>query len=151
MATLQRNGEPLKIGSPPSLGAARALLESARLPESDLETLPLESFFFAGSADAPVGLIGLELLGAEALLRSLVVAPEYRRQGLGGMLLAHAEAHAASRRVRTIYLLTTTAEIFFSRRGYALVDRAQAPLSIQSTAEFSTLCPSDSVFMSKRI
>ena len=141
----------LAIGGPPSLRAARALLQGANLPAGDLESLPLEDFFYAGAADAPVGLVGLERFGPDALLRSLVVLPEHQGKGLGAALVRHAESYAAAHGVRFLYLLTTTAEAFFSRRGYALADRTHAPLGIQSTAEFSSLCPSEAVFMVKRL
>jgi amino-acid N-acetyltransferase len=50
-----------------------------------------------------------------------------------------------------MFLLTTTAETFFERRGYRRVDRSQAPLAIQSTSEFASLCPASSAFMIKQL
>jgi len=50
-------------------------------------------------------------------------------------------------RGKGIYLLTTTAERFFERLGYARVLRDAAPVAIQRTQEFSALCPSNSAFM----
>jgi amino-acid N-acetyltransferase len=52
---------------------------------------------------------------------------------------------------REIYLLTTTAERFFERLGYARVQREAAPVAIQQTQEFSTLCSSSSALMVKRL
>jgi len=65
--------------------------------------------------------------------------------------VAQAERFAQSRGVREIYLLTTTAQRFFERLGYARVPREAAPVAIQRTQEFSTLCPSGSAFMVKRL
>jgi hypothetical protein len=56
-------------------GAAR-LLASAELPSEDLTDGHLEHFFCVGNASTPHGLIGLELHEEDALLRSLVVAPD---------------------------------------------------------------------------
>jgi amino-acid N-acetyltransferase len=50
-----------------------------------------------------------------------------------------------------MYLLTTTAETFFERRGYRRVDRTEAPQAIQTTVEFASLCPASSAFMIKRL
>jgi amino-acid N-acetyltransferase len=126
-----------------------ALLQQAGLPIEDLTEERLEEFFVAGDPAAPLGMVGLELSPPYGLLRSLVVEPRARSGGLGSRLLAHAEAHARSRGVRSLYLLTTTAEAFFAARGYSRADRSTAPASIQSSAEFSALCPASAAFMVK--
>jgi amino-acid N-acetyltransferase len=139
------------IASKPSRAAVAALLDAADLPSADLSDAHMEHFFFCGPAAAPIALIGVELCGADALLRSLVVRPEHRSAGLGAALVEHAEAYARSHGVRAIYLLTTTAESFFKRRGYANADRASAPLGISQTCEFAGICPASSAFMQKRL
>src|ERR1700722_7433050 len=128
-----------------------ALLEAEGLPASDLTEAHLEHFFFTGSDGAPSALVGLEIYGDAALLRSLVVSTAARTQGLGSALVLHAEEYAAAHRVRSLYLLTTTAEAYFEHRGYRRIDRSQAPPSIQSTREYASLCPSSCAFMIKRL
>jgi amino-acid N-acetyltransferase len=135
---------------PPHLSVL-ALLEAEGLPASDLTEAHLEHFFFTGSDGAPSALVGLEIYEEAALLRSLVVSAAARTQGLGSVLVLHAEEYAASHQVRALYLLTTTAESYFEHRGYKRIDRAEAPPSIQSTREFASLCPSSSAFMIKRL
>jgi amino-acid N-acetyltransferase len=135
----------------PALAAARALLESASLPTADLTEQHCEHFFFTGPAETPDGLVGLELLGDVALLRSLVVSPVARSSGMGTALVRVAEDHARAQGVRAIYLLTTTAEAFFSRRGYSAAARDSAPPVIRSTREFAGLCPASSAFLSKQL
>jgi amino-acid N-acetyltransferase len=129
--------------------AARDLLAAADLPIADLSDEQLKEFFFCGPGAAPSALVGLEIYGTAALLRSLVVDSSLRSTGLGSALVRRAELHAAERGVRALYLLTTTAEPFFERLGYRRVDRRDAPLSIQSTREFADLCPASSTFMIK--
>jgi len=140
-----------RISSRPSLEAAVALLGSAGLPTEDLTPAHCDNFFFAGPANAPTGLVGLELFGDVALLRSLVVGAGHRGAGTGAALLEFAEDQARARGVRTIYLLTTTAEDFFARRRYARVARDSAPAAIRSTREFSGMCPASSAFMSREL
>ena len=135
---------------PPRLSVV-ALLEAEGLPASDLTDAHVEHFFFTGTDGAPSALVGLEIYGEAALLRSLVVSAAARTQGLGSALVRHAEKYAAAHRVHSLYLLTTTAEAYFKHRGYRRIDRSEAPSSIQSTSEFSSLCPSSSVFMIKRL
>jgi amino-acid N-acetyltransferase len=139
------------ITAGPVPAAARSLLAAANLPTSDLTDARLTTFLYCGPATAPSALIGLELYGTDALLRSLVVDPALRAKGLGSALVGRAEAQAATHGVGTLYLLTTTAEAFFSRRGYHRIDRAVAPAAIRSTREFADLCPASAAFMFKRL
>lgn len=143
--------EPLMIrGRPPQLSVV-AFLEAEGLPASDLTEAHLQHFFFTGTNGAPSALVGLEIYGEDALLRSLLVSAGARTKGLGSALVRHAEEYAVAHQVRALYLLTTTAESFFAHRGYRRIDRAQAPSAIQSTREFASLCPTSSAFMIKRL
>jgi amino-acid N-acetyltransferase len=143
--------EPLMIRGRPPRSTVLALLQAHGLPASDITETHLEHFFFIGSDSSPMGLVGLELCGTDALMRSLVVAENARNKGLGSTLVEHAEQYAASKGAQSIYLLTTTAETYFKRRGYERIDRSKAPPSIGRTHEFAGLCPASSAFMSKRI
>jgi amino-acid N-acetyltransferase len=139
------------IRARPLRSTAVALLQAQGLPVSDITAEHLEHFFFVGLDDSPTGLVGVEIYGTNALLRSLVVAESARTQGVGSALVQHAESYAASHSVGAMYLLTTTAETFFERRGYRRVDRIQAPPAIKLTPEFAGLCPASSAFMIKRL
>jgi len=139
------------ITAGPSLSLASRLLSAADLPTSDLTEEHCRHFFFMGSPDSPAGLVGLELFGDVGLLRSLVVAPGARRAGAGSELVTHAEEHARRQGVRALYLLTTTAEGFFAKRGYARAAREAAPAAIRATREFAGLCPASSAFMCKQL
>jgi amino-acid N-acetyltransferase len=127
------------------------LLESADLPVSDLTDAYMEHFFYVGPASAPIGLVGVEMCGVDALLRSLVVNPEHRSAGLGQALVAHAESHARGQGARAIYCITTTAETFFRRRGYVDADRNRAPVAVRETREFSAICPASAALLVKNL
>jgi amino-acid N-acetyltransferase len=141
---------PQIVRSPP-LETVVALLTNARLPASDITLEQLEHFHYAGAKDAPTGIVGLEIYGPVALLRSLAVVENARSTGLGRALAEHAERYAQAHGVTQLYLLTTTAESFFANRGYLRIDRDKAPKSIQATREFSGICPASSTFMVKRL
>jgi N-acetylglutamate synthase-like GNAT family acetyltransferase len=65
--------------------------------------------------------------------------------------LSHAEEQAKASGIRELYLLTTTAETFFAKRGFLRAPRDSAPPAIRATREFSGICPASSAFMSKRL
>jgi amino-acid N-acetyltransferase len=127
------------------------LLEGAALPTADLTDDHMQDFFYAGPATAPIGIVGVQFYGPDALLRSLVVNAAHRTQGLGRRLVEHAERHARERGAATVFLLTTTAEGFFRSRGYLVTPRDSAPPAIRSTPEFASLCPASSAFLSKHL
>jgi len=141
----------LQINQTPRYAAVLGLLESAGLPTSDLTDQHMADFFHIGPASAPFGIVGVQLYGPDALLRSLVVSASHRKRGLGQKLVEHAERHAHQRGARTVYLLTTTAEPFFRARGYSPAARDSAPPAIRATPEFSSLCPSSSTFLFKHL
>ncbi len=111
----------------------------------------MKDFFYCGPAAAPVGLVGVEMCGDCALLRSLVVTESARSTGLGRALVARAEEHARSSGALSLYLLTTTAESFFHHLGYLTAPRDSAPLTIRNSREFADLCPATSAFMVKHL
>jgi amino-acid N-acetyltransferase len=139
------------ITAGPSLPIVVALLQRAGLPSEDLDVERLKEFFQVGNPTDPLGIVGVELSPPYALLRSLVVDARARSEGLGSCLLAHAETHAGSRGVQSLYLLTTTAEAFFAARGYARIDRIAAPPFIRASSQFADLCPSSAAFMVKHL
>ena len=135
----------------PPAAAVTRILGEAGLPYSDLTAAHLDHFFGCGSISAPDGIVGLELYESVALLRSLAVSSKCRGRGCGTALVAQTELFAQSQGAEEIYLLTSTAERFFERLGYARVLREAAPVAIQQTQEFSALCPSSSALMVKRL
>ena len=133
------------------LPAIRALLAAAGLPVADLPAAHHDDFWGCRESPDLIGVIGLETYGAVALLRSLAVAPNWQGRGLGAALLAHAERAARLRGVSALYLLTTTAEAFFARRGYVRIPREAAPPALHRTAEFAALCPASAACLRKAL
>jgi len=69
----------------------------------------------------------------------------------GAALLAHAERTARRRGIAALYLLTTTAEAFLSRRGYVRLPREAAPSVLRQTTEFAALCPASAVCLTRTL
>ena len=126
-----------------------SLLASEGLPYGDLTEQSLTHFLALREDDLLTGAVGLERYGDVALLRSLVVSAQHRRFGYGALLTDAIEKRAFAAGARSIYLLTTSAEFFFQARGYRRIERSQAPTAIQTTTQFSALCPSSAVLMVK--
>jgi amino-acid N-acetyltransferase len=135
---------------PADAAAIAALLRGAELPHEDFAG-HLAQFLVARRGGAVVGAVGLERHGRNALLRSLVVAPAQRGAGVGGRLVNRLEGRARHLGVRRFYLLTTTAEAFFARRGFRRIARAAVPAAIAATREFRSLCPVSAVCMARAV
>jgi amino-acid N-acetyltransferase len=129
--------------------AIRALLESAGLPVTDLTAGHILNFVTAKTGDQVVGCAGIEVHETAGLLRSVAVAAGLRGLGVGGRLVEVAETLAAQLRLRELFLLTTTAPVFFERRGYGRIERGAAPPAIRASREFAALCPASAIVMRK--
>jgi arsenate reductase len=126
----------------PDRDAIRGLLLANSLPVADFDTAPLRHWV-ACEREELVGVIALEGAGKVALLRSLAVAPAWRRLGLGRALVERLEVDATAEGTRELVLLTQTARDFFARLGYTPLDRAAVPPAVTRSAEFTVLCRED--------
>ena len=91
------------------------LLESENLPTIDIQQ-DLLHFFVIERNKKILAVIGLEIYGEEALLRSMVVDREYRNQSLATLLVHELIKYGNDNGVKTIYLITTTAEGYLQGR-----------------------------------
>ncbi len=139
----------MDIFEKPNEADVKRLLAESGLPTADITAQHLHHFFGCGHKGKLKGVVGLELYAEVALLRSLAVAIERRGAGTGSKLVEHAEGYARNQGVKSLYLLTATAEAFFQHRGYTRIPREDAPAAIAGTREFSGICPVSSAFMTK--
>jgi amino-acid N-acetyltransferase len=135
----------LRAATAEDLSGVLALLRAASLPE-DIEP-HFHTFVVAEADEQVIGAVGLELLGRNALLRSLLVVPGWRKAGVGTLLTKRAIRVACTHSVERLFLLTTDAAPFFERFGFLHAVRDEAPTEIKSTREFSELCPASAWFM----
>jgi amino-acid N-acetyltransferase len=126
------------------------LLEAEHLPTIDLHK-ELPHFFLKTMDDKIVGSIGLELYGKSALLRSMMVTPHHRNEGIASELIGELLSYAKKNGVHDVYLITNTAEEFFSRKGFIKINRTEVNKEILSSQEFNGLCPTSSAVMQIRI
>lgn len=126
------------------------LLDLCQLPSDDLYAAHVQ-FFGIHRANRLVAAVGLEYYESVGLLRSLAVSPDYRNLGIAQRLVSFIEDQAVAQGLKKLYLLTMTARNFFQALNYRLIDRAVAPIEIQTTAQFSALCPTTAVLLVKEL
>jgi|SRR6476661_1147406 len=144
--TIDAHSVTLRPAVGADLAGVEQLLTASALPVVGVAE-SLDSFIVAESQGRVVGVVGLELCGAHALLRSTAVAPEWRDHGLGRRLVERIIAEAESRGLRALYLLTTTAERYFPSFGFVRTTRDAVPAPVQRTEEFQSACPASACVM----
>lgn len=141
----------IRRGHSADLSAVLQLLNGAGLPTADLQSAHEFQSWMLEEKGSILGVIGLERFGGAALLRSLAVAPEHRKRGIGRELVAHLELEAKSEGIKQLVLLTETAEAFFRGLGYAVTDRSLVSDAVKQSVEFRSLCPVSAICMSKSL
>jgi arsenate reductase len=113
----------------PSSKEMTAALQAEGLPTDDLEEAERTFFQYETLSGSPVGYGGFERYGSDVLL--------IRR--------------AFDQGARTAYVLTTSARPFFEAQGFKAINREEAPGSILTTRQASSLCPSSATLLARRI
>lgn len=123
-----------------------ALLDECGLPKEGLAA-HLSTTLVARNGEELVGCSALELYQEFALLRSVAVKPAFRKRGFALRLTKAALDLAKYYQVTSIYLLTETANTFFSKVGFIPVPRSDVPQKVRRSVEFTTLCPDTATVM----
>jgi amino-acid N-acetyltransferase len=126
--------------------AIKSLLVGAGLPTAGVDD-HWKTFLVARHLGDLVACGGAEAYQFAALIRSIAVAPSYRGQGLGRRIVRQLLDRLASRGLREFYLLTTTAEEYFRKRGFKPIDRDEVHPQLLSSREFQDACPDSAVCM----
>ncbi|WP_262029244.1 arsenic resistance N-acetyltransferase ArsN2 [Microvirga sp. Mcv34] len=126
-------------------------LQAEGLPTDDLEDADRTFFQYDTLGGSQVGYGGFERYGSDVLLRSMVVLPEMRGQGIGRNMTLLLMRRAFDQGARTAYVLTTSARPFFEAQGFKAINREEAPASILATRQASSLCPSSATLLARRI
>lgn len=126
------------------------LLSCLQLPIEDISK-DLRHFFVVKENERIIGTIGMEKYGELGLLRSMATDLQFRNQGIASQLVEELFRHAKKMGIRTMFLLTETAESYFLKKGFEKIKREEAPDAIKQSTEFSHVCPSSAVLMKKEI
>jgi amino-acid N-acetyltransferase len=129
------------------LEVVKSLLDAAHLPLDGLEEQFGGGYAVAESGRQIVGAEGIEVYERSGLLRSAVVHPDWRGRGVGDVLTRDRLEWARRVGLDRVYLLTTTAELYFPRFGFQRVDREAAPPEIRASREFASACPATAALM----
>lgn len=152
--TAMTSGEPRCASVRPATGqdlaSVTALLRETGLPTAGVaESLP--HFLVAEHEGEMVAVAGLELYGSSGMLRSVAVHPTWRGSGLARQLIDRLLADAQQRGIQDIYLMTTTAEHYFPRFGFACIARTDVPGAVKESVEFREACPASALVMRKTL
>lgn len=128
------------------LTAIEVLLNAANLPYEDCYK-HLSQFLVYEEDALIVGVGGVEIYDDVALLRSIVIDPKHRGQGLGQAIFLGLKGSILNSSVQSLYLLTNSADDYFKNLGFIPVIRDKVPLVIQQTEQFSSLCPDSATVM----
>jgi amino-acid N-acetyltransferase len=136
---------------PNDFGEMNHLLGKADLPL--VQTTDHIEYFFkcVNEKQEMIGAIGLEIYGAYGLLRSLVVADDYRNKGIAKLLVEYLEKQAVGLGLKVLYLLTTTADRYFEKQAFVRVPRNEVHEEIKRSSEFQSICPVSAIIMYKSI
>ena len=137
-------GTDLRPAVPADRERIEALLDAEGLPTDGLRT---EDTLVVVDHAVGVGAVALERHGPSAMLRSLVVEPEKRRQGIGFRLVAGALEVARWSGVSEVHLLTEDAQGFFTRVGFEAVSAKVTREACASSPLVSGQCCSTATAM----
>jgi amino-acid N-acetyltransferase len=161
------SSQPTTKAPSPSAATAGTAPGNARLEEANEEqrlqilellsahTLPIQDItaavqLYALKVEEQVlGSAGLEVHGNKALLRSVCVADALKGRGWGSFINQQLEGIALEQGIQELYLVTTTAEAFFARRGYSRLQRSSVPGEVLESGQFKGICPASAAIMVK--
>jgi len=134
---LDEIGDPIKPAHREDMTDVRKMLGAAGLDDEPAREEQFPTFFVLSNERGIVGSVALEVLGDDAILRSLAIVEGSRGVGYGWMLADMAVNQARFRGVRRIYLLTESASDFFAAKfGFRVVDRSTVSPRVAASSVF---------------
>jgi amino-acid N-acetyltransferase len=128
------------------LAAVAALLAKAGLSTVGLDPRQLD-LIVAEENGAVVGAAAIEAHSGHGLLRSVVVDEQRRGGAVGTRLVAEAVTAARRDGLRDLWLLTETAEGFFSSLGWTTSVGNDMPSAIRLSPEYTAHCSESAAVM----
>lgn len=128
------------------LDEIKQLLTSNELPVAGVDD-HWKTFVVARDGATVVGCGGSETYPVAALIRSIAVHRDYRSHGIGRRIVRQLLDRLSARGIREFYLLTTTAEAYFRKRGFKPIDRDEVHPQLLASREFQDACPASAICM----
>jgi amino-acid N-acetyltransferase len=152
VAAAATGGATISVGpaSGGDLDAIKRLLVGSLLPSRDVGGAH-QRFIVASENGRLIGCAGLQVAGQDGLVRSMAVHWTRRNAGLGTKLHERLLFEAVLAGVRTLYVVTTTAEDFFAGHGFRKVAAHQVPSELQASEEFTAFVPGGGTVMSRPV
>jgi amino-acid N-acetyltransferase len=134
------------------LAAVQKLLTASGLHPIEDVTHFIDQYVVAvTNGGSIIGTAGVEVYGDAGLLRSVAVDDTFRSSGVGKRLIASCQAKAKQAGLAALYLLTTDAMDYWTRRGFIPIARDSAPGAIQSSHQWTISCPQSAIAMKQDI
>ena len=140
----------IDAATPRDLPDVHELLTRHRLPLDGVDD-HVQTMLVARENSQIVGSAALEIYAEGALLRSVAVDARQQGRHVGHQLTEAALQLAREHGAHAVFLLTTTAEMFFPRFGFEQIARDDVPPSVQASVEFTSACPASAIVMRKRL
>ncbi|MET3823435.1 amino-acid N-acetyltransferase [Burkholderia sp. PvR073] len=128
------------------LASIEALLRASNLPTAGVAE-HLENFVVLANPPDLMGCGGIEYHEDCALIRSVAIVSHVHGNGLGSAIVERLIAACRARSVRSIGLLTTTAEDYFAGFGFVPVARQDVPAPLLASSQFRGVCPQTATAM----
>jgi N-acetylglutamate synthase-like GNAT family acetyltransferase len=110
-----------------------------------------QTYWRLGPASQPAGFIGVEQYGAVAVLRSILVTPDYKDQGYGAGLISLAAGKLRHAGVREIWAVTESAKSFFEHLGWKVRDDGDVPEPVRHVPIADGTDAEGAIYMSTRL
>ena len=136
----------IRAATAADVDAIKKLLETNELPLEGVDD-HWRTFVVARDGDTLVGCGGSEAYSNAALIRSIAVDPMHRRLGIGRLIVRNLLDRLSALGVREFYLLTTTSQDYFRKRGFKKCDRDEVHPQLLASREFQDACPKTATCM----
>lgn len=130
-------GIVIRIASENDLLPIQYLLAKAGLSKQGIEQ-NIDNFLVACAPNKKIiGTVGIEPLGADGLLRSLVISSESWNAKIGLNFIELAVAYGKQKGYQKLYLLTNTSLPFFEYVGFQILNETEIPENVKTSDHFS--------------
>jgi len=127
-----------------------SILSSNNLPSGDCQN-NIKNFQVVELEDIIIAVGCLEKYATTGFLRSIAVSSMHRGCGYGYAIFNSLMKNANQSGISSVFLLTETAEQYFTNLGFTVVERENAPDIVKQTNQYRGLCPDSALVMCREI